>query len=98
MNVTARDAFFKLIRSDGLAGLYKGGGVSAAGVMLQRSFVQGSYQMFYAKWEKDAIMSEEIPYSNGLQLRTLAAALIAGTVRSVLECPFEYTKVRLQTG
>ena len=98
MSGTARDAFFKLVRSDGLTGLYKGGAVNAAGVMVQRSFVQGSFQAFYAKWETDAIMSAEIPFTNGLQLRTLAAALIAGTVRSVLECPFEYTKVRLQTG
>ena len=41
------------------------------------------------------MMSKEIPLTNGLQFRTLVAALIAGTVRSILECPFEYTKVRL---
>ena len=40
-------------------------------------------------------MSKVIPYSNGLEYRTLAAGVIAGSVRSVLECPFEYAKVKL---
>ena len=84
-----------IIRQEGLPGLYKGVGVNAAGVMASRSFVQGSFELFYTAWESDPILGKAIPYTNGLQWRTVAAALVAGTVRSILECPFEYTKVRL---
>ena len=43
-------------------------------------------------------MSKTIPYSNGLEYRTLVSGIIAGSIRSCLECPFEYAKVKLQTG
>merc|ERR1712228_326005 len=99
MNYTVRyrTILANIIQQEGYLGLYKGVAVSAAGVMLIKSFVQGSFELFDTKWEKDPLMSKEIPFTNGLQARTLAAAFIAGTVRSLLECPFEYTKVRLQT-
>ena len=96
--VRYRTTLLNIIRQEGFLGLYKGGGINAAGVITQRSFVQGSFELFYTKWENDPVMNKAIPYSNGLQYRTVIAALIAGSVRSMLECPFEYTKVRLQTG
>ena len=38
-----------------------------------------------------------IPHTAGLELRILTAGVFAGTVRSLIECPFEYIKVKRQT-
>jgi len=43
-------------------------------------------------------MREQIKGCGGLERRVVAAGVISGTVRSVLECPFEYAKVKQQTG
>jgi hypothetical protein len=43
-------------------------------------------------------MREKIPSSGGIELRVLFGGIISGTVRSLVECPFEYAKVKRQTG
>ena len=42
--------------------------------------------------------AKEIPYTGGLEQRTLLSGMCAGLIRSIIECPFEYVKVRKQTG
>ena len=42
-------------------------------------------------------MMSQIPLTGGIQLRTLAGGLSAGVFRAIVECPFEYSKVRGQT-
>jgi len=39
-------------------------------------------------------MREQIKGCGGLERRVVVAGVISGTVRSVLECPFEYAKVK----
>ena len=39
-------------------------------------------------------MMSQIPLTGGIQLRTLAGGLSAGVFRAIVECPFEYSKVR----
>ena len=41
---------------------------------------------------------KEIPGTFGLQYRVVTAGLIASSVRAVIESPFEYAKVKRQTG
>lgn len=43
-------------------------------------------------------MRQTIPLSGGIELRVLLAGIFSGTVRSCIECPFEYAKVKMQTG
>ena len=43
-------------------------------------------------------MRTQIPYTMGLEARVVAAGLIGGSCRSLVECPFEYAKVKGQTG
>lgn len=43
-------------------------------------------------------MTQKIPCTAGLEPRVIAAGLVAGFIRSILECPFEYAKVNRQTG
>lgn len=39
-------------------------------------------------------MTTPIPYTGGLEVRIIGAALTASVVRTLVECPFEYAKVR----
>lgn len=39
-------------------------------------------------------MTKKIPYTAGLEPRVIAGGLVAGLARSVMECPFEYAKVK----
>ena len=39
-------------------------------------------------------MTTLVPYCGGLEYRVIASGIIAGTARAVVECPFEYAKVR----
>ena len=40
----------------------------------------------------------KIPLTGGIEYRTFYAGWLSGSFRAILECPFEYAKVRRQTG
>jgi hypothetical protein len=42
-------------------------------------------------------MTYEIPYTMGLQPRVILGGFCSGFVRTFIECPFEYIKVKRQT-
>jgi len=39
-------------------------------------------------------MRKHIPFTGGIELRTLCAGWMSGSFRALLECPFEYAKVK----
>lgn len=43
-------------------------------------------------------MRWKIPMTGGIEFRTFAAGWMSGSFRALLECPFEYAKVKRQTG
>lgn len=51
-------------------------------------------ELFYTKFEGNPVMTKAIPYSGGIELRTVFGGVSAGIFRAIVECPFEYTKVR----
>lgn len=69
------------------------------GTVIQRGTVMATYELVYSGSENHSSeLTKEIPYTGGVQKRTVLSGMCAGLVRSVLECPFEYIKVRQQTG
>ena len=56
------------------------------------------FEAFYTKWENNEGMRRNIPFTGGLEWRVPCAGFIAGSTRSFIECPFEYAKVKRQTG
>ena len=50
--------------------------------------------MVYTKFENDENKKKTIPFTNGIQYRVLFGGLTAGFVRAMVECPFEYAKVK----
>ena len=55
------------------------------------------YETLFTSWENNEYLTKKIPYTGGLEVRTIYASLISGVARAVAENPFEYAKVKQQT-
>ena len=67
------------------------------GSVLYRSAQFAAYEAAYTRLEDVKSLRTVIPNTAGLELRILTAGVFSGTVRSLIECPFEYIKVKRQT-
>lgn len=52
------------------------------------------YQTAYTKCEHHPSTLNTIPFTGGIQYRVIIGAITSATWRSVVECPFEYAKVK----
>ena len=86
------------MKIDGPAGFYKGWAPPFAGSILFRSLQFSVYQMVYKKCEQYEQLCKSIPGTHGVQYRVIAGGVMGGTARALVECPFEYAKVKSQTG
>ena len=66
--------------------------------MIQKGMVMTTYELIYTGAAENESLTKEIEFTGGLQRRTVLGGMCAGLVRSILECPFEYVKVRQMTG
>lgn len=87
-----------MVKNEGLGSFYKGALAAGTGSIVYRATGFSVFELFYTKWENDQSMRRHIPFCGGLELRTAVAGWLSGSFRAVLECPFEYIKVRRQTG
>lgn len=88
----------EIMKVDGPLGFFKGITGPLFGSSLFRSTQFASYEAFYGYAEYYQFLIKDIPFTNGLQLRVILGGIISGTSRALIECPFEYTKVRRQIG
>ena len=79
-------------------GFYRGAIPPFFGSVLYRSLQFSVYESFFTKASEIDWMNETIPGTSGLTYKVLLAALTASSSRAFLECPFEYAKVKGQTG
>ena len=79
---------------EGLSSFYKGWGPNFCGSVLYRSAQFAAFEAAFTKWKDNQTMMAKIPLAGGLEVRVVAAGIISGTVRSLMECPFEYAKVK----
>jgi solute carrier family 25 carnitine/acylcarnitine transporter 20/29 len=91
---TIRDVWVK----EGIPGFYKGAIPPFIGSILFRSLQFSIYDAKYAFYKDYEFMKKEIPGTFGLQYRVVAAGVMASSVRAIIESPFEYAKVKRQTG
>ena len=68
------------------------------GSIVYRSVQFSVFELFYTLWKNDEALCKEIPKFGGVEYRTVLAGFLAGTVRSFIETPVEYAKVKRQTG
>lgn len=85
-------------RKEGLIGFYRGAIPPFFGSITFRSLQFSVHEATYGYLEKYELLKTEIPGTLGLQVRVILGGMAASVVRSVIECPVEYVKVKRQTG
>ena len=91
--ITMRESIRLVLTKEGPLAFYRGAGAVMAGTMLQRGCVMSTYELVQASQDERLDGT-----CLGVDKRAILGGLSAGLVRSVLECPFEYVKVRRMTG
>ena len=85
-------------RNDGPLGFYKGWMPNFTGSITFRSIQFSAFETAMTYWEHSDTMRKKIPFLGDMEYRVIAAGLFAGSCRSIVECPFQYSKTRRQTG
>jgi len=82
----------------GLIGFYRGVIPPFFGSTIFRSLQFSAFEAVYTKSESHPNLMQTIPLTGGIQLRVVLGAMVSATARAIVECPFEYAKVKRQTG
>jgi len=93
-----RHAVRTVLQTDGALSLYRGALAAGVGSIVFRSTGFSVFELFFTRWENTESMRFHIPFTGGLEFRTVVAGWLSGSFRALLECPFEYVKVKRQTG
>ena len=83
-----------VLRNDGFFSLYRGALPAGIGSIIFRASGFSAFELFFTRWEHNEFMRNTIPLTGGLELRTVGAGIMSGSFRAILECPFEYAKVK----
>ena len=83
---------------EGPLGFYRGWVPPFFGSVIFRSLQFTVYDMVHTNSGRSDTLKKHIPLTGGLEWRVFIAGFAAGSVRSCIECPFEYAKVKRQTG
>jgi solute carrier family 25 carnitine/acylcarnitine transporter 20/29 len=94
-----------IFKREGIKGFYRGGASIAIGSSLFRSAQLSIFEAVHSRFDKNNLKNKYyekyftyvIPYTMGLEVRTVVGGLVCGVGRSLVECPFEFIKVRKQT-
>ena len=79
---------------EGPAGFYRGFWPPFLGATLYRSAQFSVFEAFYTLWKDNKTLCQSIPYTGGLEWRTLVAGFLGGSARALIECPVDYIKVK----
>ena len=85
-------------KNEGPVGFYRGWLPPFLGSVVYRSVQFSVFEALFTRWGSNETMCQKIPMGMGLEWRTLFAGIAGGSARSFIECPFEYAKVKRQTG
>jgi len=96
--MTTFNAAKEIWKTDGFTGFFKGITGPMFGSSIFRSVQFASYEAFYGYADKHEYLKVHIPLSGGLEIRVIFGGIISGTSRALIECPFEFMKVRRQIG
>ena len=88
----------KLLKAEGLIGFYRGALPPLIGSSIFRATQFAVFEAIYTKLDNHSSFTWKIPFTFGLEPRIIIGGIAAGTARSIIECPFEYSKVQRQTG
>jgi solute carrier family 25 carnitine/acylcarnitine transporter 20/29 len=97
---SARSVFSAVVRELGVSGLFRGMLPILASTGVQKTVLFAANSGARRACERSSIraLDEAIPFSAGLKPAVLIGGVAAAAARTVVETPFELTKVRWQTG
>ena len=84
----------KVYKTEGPLTLYKGAWAAGIGSVVFRATGFSVFELFFTRWENTDYMRKAIPFTGGLEIRCVTAGWLSGSFRAILECPFEYAKVK----
>ena len=87
----------RIYKKEGIRGFYKGALYPFFGSIIFRSLQFSIFDSTYNYLKDSENFTRSLPYTFGVQPRVILGALFAAAVRTVIECPFEYAKVKRQT-
>lgn len=96
-NNTLLNSILLIYKNEGVRGYYKGATPTLFGSIAFRSVQFGVFEALYTKWSNSKLLTKKIPGTKGLEPRVILASIASGSIRSFVECPFEYLKVQGQT-
>jgi solute carrier family 25 (mitochondrial carnitine/acylcarnitine transporter), member 20/29 len=85
-------------KNEGILGFYRGFVPNLLSSMAYRGVLFSAYSGAYAACEHVPALQEPIPYTGGLRLSVILAAMAASLARATIESPFDFIKVRMQVG
>lgn len=88
-------SFTKTVKELGLRGLYRGWIPPLWGSVIFRSTQFAVFEALYTYMDT-SVARYEVPMSGGVQVRVIIGGIGAGTIRTLIETPLEYAKVRRQ--
>ena len=97
-SLNAFKAAARIMKTEGPIGFFRGVAAPVLGSSIFRSVQFASFEFFYTYVKDNSFFTSKIPFTFGLEPRVLIGGIISGTCRAIIECPFEYTKVRRQVG
>ena len=92
--VTYTETIRAVLKAEGPLAFYRGAMAAGTGSIVFRSTGFSTFELFYTKWATHDHFTKKIPFSGGIEWRTFIAGWISGSFRAILECPFEYAKVK----
>jgi len=104
-NKTFTQSIKEILKKEGIKGFYRGGSSIIVGSSIYRSAQLSVFEAVHSRFDKNNLKNKKyeniftyvIPNTMGLEMRTVAAGFASGIGRSLVECPFEFIKVRKQT-
>ena len=87
----------RIWEKEGVRGFYRGALSPLIGSIIFRSLQFSVFESTFTYFKDNKTLTKDIPYTYGVQPRVILGGLFAAAVRTVIECPFEYAKVKKQT-
>jgi hypothetical protein len=78
----------------GIVGFYRGSVPVFFGSIIYRSSQFAIVETIYTLFQNNEVMTKKIPLTGGVEPRIICGGMVAAVARSIVECPFEYAKVK----
>lgn len=97
-NLSTIQSSIRLFKTEGFPGFYRGCVPPLCGSSIFRALQFAVFEAIYTREKDNKYFNWKIPFTFGLEPRIILGGILSGTTRALVECPFEYSKVKGQVG